>query len=56
LAGQPESACGLDALEQALHDRRPASRGSLVHQAIAAPNMFRSNTPSGSPKPESNLL
>ena len=45
----------LDALEQALHDRRPASRGSLVHHSDRGAHMFRSNTPSGSPKPESSL-
>ena len=32
----------------------PAAAASSII-AIAAPNMFRSNTPSGSPKPESNL-
>src|SRR6201996_4743430 len=46
----------LDALEQALHDRRPASRSGLVHHSDrGAQLVFRSNTPSGSPKPESNL-
>ena len=44
----------MDALEQALHDRRPASPGGLVHHSdrgahLNPPNMSRSNTPSVSP-------
>jgi len=35
LAGQPHSHAGfvLDALEQMLHERRPAHRGGLVHHS-----------------------
>jgi len=41
----------LDALEQALHERRPLHRGGLVHTiATGAANMSRSNTPSAWPK------
>src|SRR5271165_4799629 len=43
----------LDALEQALHDRRPVGRGGLVHHSEAA-SMFRSNTPNAWWKPVSN--
>lgn len=44
----------LDALEQALHDRRPAHRGGLVHHSDRGSNMSRSNIPSASPKPGSS--
>ena len=40
----------LDALEQALHDRRPVHRGGLVHTATGAANTSQSNTPSAWPK------
>lgn len=44
----------LDALEQALHDRRPMQGGGLVHHSTAAANMCRSSTPNASPKRGSN--
>src|SRR5690348_13457701 len=44
----------LDALEQALYDRRPFLRGGLVHQAIAAASMSRCATPSAWPMPASS--
>jgi transposase InsO family protein len=38
----------LDALDQALHDRRPVHRGGLVHHSDrGVPNMCRSSIPSG---------
>jgi putative transposase len=41
----------LDALEQALHDRRPIRRGGLVHHSDrGAASTWRSNTPSAWPK------
>jgi transposase InsO family protein len=46
----------LDALEQALHDRRPVHRGGLVHIATEAANTSRSSTPSAWLKLVSNLL
>src|ERR1700678_4163872 len=46
----------LDALEQALHDRRPVHRGGLVHHSDRAANTSRSNTPSAWRKRVSNLL
>ena len=57
LARQPNGARRLrpGRPRHALHDRRPASRGGLVHHSVAPPNMFRSRTPSGSPKPGSSL-
>ena len=36
----------LDALEQALHDRRPLHRGGLVHHSDRGSQSSRSNTPS----------
>jgi transposase InsO family protein len=38
----------LDALEQAIHDRRPVSKGGLIHHSdrLNLPNIFRSNIPS----------
>jgi putative transposase len=44
----------LDALEQALHARRPAGDRGLIHHAIAACSTCRSATPSGWPRPASN--
>jgi hypothetical protein len=41
----------LDALEQALHARRPGPADGLVHQSVAAPNMSRSVTPSAWQRP-----
>lgn len=37
----------LDALEQAIHDRKPVSNGGLVHHSAGAYNTSRSSTPSG---------
>ncbi len=37
----------LNALDQALRDRRPAHRGGLVHHSDRACNMCRSSIPSG---------
>ena len=45
----------LDALEQALHDRRPASRGGLVHHSDRGAQYVSISTPSASPKPGSSL-
>jgi putative transposase len=45
----------LDALEQALHERRPPSRAGSSTTAIAAANTSRSNTPSAWPRPGSSL-
>ena len=39
----------LDALEQALYERRPVSGGGLVHHSDRACNTCRSSTPSGWP-------
>jgi hypothetical protein len=36
----------LDALEQALHDRRPAKGGGLIHHSDAGPDTSPSGTPS----------
>jgi putative transposase len=41
----------LDALEQALHDRRPIRGGGLVHHATAASDTSLSATPSACPRP-----
>lgn len=46
----------LDALEQALHERRPAHRGGLVHHSTGVPNMSAFDTPSASPRLASNPL
>jgi transposase InsO family protein len=40
----------LDALEQAIHDRRPIHRGGLFTTATAAASTSRSSIPSASPK------
>ena len=46
----------LDALEQALHDRRPVHRGGLVHHSRQRqPIRLRFNTPSAWPRPASSL-
>ena len=44
----------LDALEQALHDRRPVRSGGLVHHSDRG-SQYVSNTPSAWPRPASNL-
>ena len=44
----------LDALEQALHDRRPAHRAASFITATAGRNTCLSSTPSASPKPGSS--
>jgi putative transposase len=44
----------LDALEQALYERRPFRQRDLVHHSVAVASTSRSATPSGSPKPASN--
>ena len=44
----------LDALEQALHDRRPIRRGGLVHHSDRGANTSRSSTPSAWPRPASS--
>lgn len=41
----------LDALEQALHARRPSQADGWFTTAIEAPNMSRSATPNASPRP-----
>jgi putative transposase len=46
----------LDALEQALHDRRPVHRGGLVHHSDRVANTSRLNTPSAWPKLASSPL
>jgi putative transposase len=46
----------LDALEQALHERRPAHRGGLVHHSDRVPNTSAFDTPSASPRPVSSPL
>ena len=44
----------LDALEQALHDRRPIHRGGLIHHSDRGSQYVSINTPSASPKPASS--
>ena len=46
----------LDALEQALHDRRPVHRGGLVHHSDRGSQYVSINTPSAWLKPASSLL
>ena len=46
----------LDALEQALHDRRPIHRGGLVHHSDRGSQYVSINTPSAWPKRASSLL
>jgi putative transposase len=43
-----------DALEQALHERRPLYRGGLVHHSDGTASTSPSTTPSASPKPASS--
>ena len=43
----PYASFVLDAIEQALHERKPVNRGRLVHPAIAAANTCGSSTRSG---------
>jgi hypothetical protein len=45
----------LDALEQALHERRPMHRGGLVHHSDRAASTCPSTTPSAWPWPASSL-
>jgi hypothetical protein len=45
-----------DALEQALHERRPVHRGGLVHHSDGGLNTSAFDTPSASPKPVSSPL
>ena len=45
----------LDALEQALHDRRPAGRAGLVHHSDRGAQYVSTSTPSASPKRGSSL-
>ena len=56
LEGQPLGSrrLVLDALEQALHDRRPVSAAGSSIRAIAACNTYRSKTRSASPRPALN--
>jgi putative transposase len=44
----------LDAVDQALHDRRPLHRGGLVHHSDRGSHTSRSSTPSAWPKPVSS--
>ena len=46
----------LDALEQALYDRRPVQQNGLIHHSDRGFNMFLSATPSDWRRLELNLL
>ncbi len=51
----PHASFVLDALEQALHERRPVNRGGLVHHSDRGSQSSRSSTLSGLPKLGSSL-